>query len=164
MDEIDPNISNGSRVLGPHSLLALASFLIIIQIGLMNSATIAERSSIAVSWLVRRPELLQSHAKHCLGGGIDPLWKRSRRQQLRLRPLRTVHGWAVENQNVLVMANSGLLCTEISTEGDEICRTWIEYPRRMLRSTALSEVELRGCLPEDKRRSKIEVIVRSMGR
>ncbi|KAI3319904.1 putative peptidase family-domain-containing protein [Xylariaceae sp. AK1471] len=78
-------------------------------------------------------------------------------------PDKTVHGWTVENQNVLVTAGSGLLCTEIFAEGDEVCRTWIEYPRRITRNMTLSEVELRSRLPEEKRRSKMKVIVRSLG-
>jgi hypothetical protein len=105
----------------------------------------------------------------------EPTWHRLDLLRFRFHPLfrtpndkpqhpdRTVHGWTVENQNVLVTANSGLLCTEIFTEGDDFCRTWIEYPGQMQRSVTLSEVELRARLPEDKRRSKMKVIVRSMG-
>ncbi|KAI3324138.1 hypothetical protein HD806DRAFT_494208 [Xylariaceae sp. AK1471] len=54
------SVHNTHAVLRSHSLLALVSFLIIIQIGLTNPATIAERSSFALSWLVRRPGLSQT--------------------------------------------------------------------------------------------------------
>ncbi|KAJ3567800.1 hypothetical protein NPX13_g6643 [Xylaria arbuscula] len=80
-------------------------------------------------------------------------------------PEGTVHGWVVEKDRLLVTANSGLLCTEIFAEGDPFCSTWIEYPRdgQMVRRTTLIESELRERLPESKRRSKMAIIVRSMG-
>ncbi|KAI1150418.1 metallopeptidase [Nemania diffusa] len=80
-------------------------------------------------------------------------------------PDGTVHGWVVEKDKLLITANSGLLCTEIFAEDDEFCRAWIEYPRdgHMLRRTTLVEADLRDRLPEGKRRSKVKIIVRSMG-
>ncbi|KAI0542398.1 metallopeptidase [Xylaria digitata] len=80
-------------------------------------------------------------------------------------PDGTVHGWVVEKDKLLITASSGLLCTEIYAEGDEFCGTWLEYPRdgQMMRRTTLIEAELRERLPESKRRSRVKIIVRSMG-
>ncbi|KAI1117764.1 metallopeptidase [Nemania sp. NC0429] len=114
------------------------------------------------------------------GGPIDPkdepTWHRLDLLRYRFHPLfrnttdkipypdGTVHGWTVEKDKLLVTASSGLLCAEIFAEGDEFCSTWIEYPRdvHMLRRATLVEAELRDRLPEDKRRSKMKIIVRSM--
>ncbi|KAI0969142.1 metallopeptidase [Xylaria arbuscula] len=76
-----------------------------------------------------------------------------------------VHGWVVEKDKLLVTASSGLLYTEIFAEGDEFCSTWIEYPRdgQMVRRTTLIESELRDRLPENKRRSNMKIVVKSMG-
>ncbi|KAI1130144.1 metallopeptidase [Nemania abortiva] len=107
----------------------------------------------------------------------EPTWHRLDLLRYRFHPLfrnatdklpypdGTVHGWAVEKDKLLVTASSGLLCTEIFTEGDEVCTTWIEHPRdgHMLRRTTLIEAELRDRLPEDKRRSKLKIVVRSLG-
>ncbi|KAJ8115535.1 hypothetical protein ONZ43_g4647 [Nemania bipapillata] len=109
--------------------------------------------------------------------GDEPTWHKLDLLRYRFHPLfrnatdklpypdGTVHGWVVEKDKLLITANSGLLCTEIFSEGDEFCGTWIEYPRdgHMLRRTTLVEAELRDRLPEDKRRSKMKIIVRSMG-
>ncbi|KAJ8128872.1 hypothetical protein O1611_g4761 [Lasiodiplodia mahajangana] len=106
----------------------------------------------------------------------EPTWHRLDLLRYRFHPLfrnatdklpypdATVHGWAVEKDKLLVTASSGLLCTEIFAEGDECCTTWIEYPRdgHMLRRTTLVEAELRERLPEDKRRLKLKIIVRSL--
>ncbi|KAF2971936.1 hypothetical protein GQX73_g1525 [Xylaria multiplex] len=80
-------------------------------------------------------------------------------------PDGTVHGWVVEKDKLLITASSGLLCTEIYAEGDEFCSTWLEYPRdgQMMRRTTLIEAELRERLPESKRRSRVRIVVRSMG-
>ncbi|KAI1428958.1 metallopeptidase [Xylaria sp. FL1777] len=80
-------------------------------------------------------------------------------------PDGTVHGWVVEKDKLLITASSGLLCTEIFAEDDEFCSTWLEYPRdgQMVRRTNLIEAELRERLPERKRRSRMKIIVRSIG-
>ncbi|KAI1190373.1 metallopeptidase [Nemania serpens] len=114
------------------------------------------------------------------GGPVDPkdepTWHRLDLLRYRFHPLfrnamdkipypdGTVHGWTVEKDKLLVTASSGLLCTEIFAEGDEFCSTWVEYPRdaQMVRRATLIEAELRDRLPEDKRRSKLRIIVRSM--
>lgn len=107
----------------------------------------------------------------------EPFWHRLDVLRYRFHPLfrnttdkipypeGTVHGWVVEKDKLLVTANSGLLCTEILAEGDPFCSTWVEYPRdgQMVRRATLIESELRERLPESKRRSKIAIIVRSMG-
>lgn len=114
------------------------------------------------------------------GGPVDPkdepTWHRLDLLRYRFHPLfrnatdkipypdGTVHGWTVEKDKLLITASSGLLCTEIFAEGDDFCGTWIEYPRdgHMVRRATLVEAELRDRLPEDKRRSKMKIIVRSM--
>ncbi|KAI8627589.1 metallopeptidase [Xylariaceae sp. FL1651] len=130
------------------------------------------------TFLVREAYSTRTKSK----GGVvepkdEPTWHRLDLLRYRYHPLfrnagdlsqhldGTVYGWAIENQKILVTAASGLLCTEIFAEGDEFCRTWIEYPRdrQSQRTTTLTEAELRGRLPENKRRAKIKIIVRSMG-
>lgn len=115
------------------------------------------------------------------GGPVDPkdepTWHRLDLLRYRFHPLfrnardkpphpdGTVHGWVVEKDKLLITANSGLLCTEIFAEGDEFCSTWLEYPRdgQMVKRTTLIEAELRDRLPESKRRSRMKIMVRSMG-
>ncbi|TGJ78561.1 hypothetical protein E0Z10_g10202 [Xylaria hypoxylon] len=115
------------------------------------------------------------------GGSVEakdePTWHRLDLLGYRFHPLfrnatdkvpypdGTVHGWVVEKDKLLITASSGLLYTEIFAEGDEFCSTWLEYPRdgQMIRRTTLIEAELRERLPESKRRSKMKIVVRSMG-
>jgi len=76
----------------------------------------------------------------------------------------TVYGWSLEDDKMLVIAKSGLLCTEIFAEDDEVCHTWIEHPRdmRLQREVVLTRDDLSKHLPENKRRSKLKIIVRSI--
>ncbi|KAI0397497.1 putative peptidase family-domain-containing protein [Xylariaceae sp. FL0594] len=82
----------------------------------------------------------------------------------RMCPDATVCGWSMEDSKMLVAAKSGLLCTEIFTDDDRVCHIWIEYPRdvRPQREVVLTRDSLLKQLPEDKRRSKLRVVVRSM--
>ncbi|KAI1180984.1 metallopeptidase [Nemania sp. FL0916] len=129
-------------------------------------------------FMTREPYSTRTKSK---GGPVEskeePSWHRLDLLRYRFHPLfrnatdkipypdATIHGWVVENDRLLITASSGLLCTEIFAETDEVCNTWVEYPRdrQMIRRTVLVEAELRDRLPEGKRRSKVKVIVRSMG-
>ncbi|KAI0517734.1 metallopeptidase [Xylaria bambusicola] len=134
--------------------------------------------TVSRAFLVREAYSTRTKSK---GGPVEskdePAWHRLDVLGYRFHPLfrnttdkipypdGTVHGWVVAKDKLLVTASSGLLCAEIFTEGDEFCSTWVEYPRdgQMIRRTTLIEPELRERLPESKRRSKMTVIVRSMG-
>ncbi|KAI1319577.1 putative peptidase family-domain-containing protein [Xylariaceae sp. FL0255] len=107
----------------------------------------------------------------------EPAWHRLDLLRFRFHPLfriigepplpadGTVHGWTVENQKILVTANSGLLCAELYTDGDEICHWWIDYYKDgdTQRSVMYTEADLRSLLPDQKRQSRLKIIVRSMG-
>ncbi|KAF2459570.1 zinc metallo protein-like proteinase [Lineolata rhizophorae] len=75
----------------------------------------------------------------------------------------SVTAWAVDNNNVLVTAPSGVAFTEIYTEGDELCRAWIEYADSNgmglpSRQVTLTESDLRARLPEAKnKRLRLEI-------
>ncbi|KAI2634473.1 metallopeptidase [Xylaria nigripes] len=115
-------------------------------------------------------------------GGIiesknQPIWHRLDLLPYRFHPMfrnsgdksphpdTTIHGWVVEKDKLLVTARSGLLCTEIYAEGDDCCTMSIEHPHdeKLLKSITMTEGELRSYLPEAKRRSKLKIIVRSIG-
>ncbi|KAI1498432.1 putative peptidase family-domain-containing protein [Biscogniauxia marginata] len=81
-------------------------------------------------------------------------------------PDDSVQAWPVENGQVLVTAASGVSFIEIYPEGDDLCHTWIEYPSEpglVQRNVTLTEQELRERLPENKRRSRIKVSIKSQG-
>ena len=95
----------------------------------------------------------------------------------------TVNLWPTETGVVLVTAATGVAFLEIFTEGDDICRAFIEYtdvnmgsssstlsttqaatvatppPRQII----LNENDLRARLSEDRRSKKLEVVVHSVG-
>ncbi|KAI4861480.1 putative peptidase family-domain-containing protein [Hypoxylon rubiginosum] len=78
----------------------------------------------------------------------------------------SVHAWPVESGQVQITAATGVSFVEIYAEGDDVCHTWIEYPLEngsIQRNLGLTEQELRDRLPENKRRSKMRVCVKSHG-
>ncbi|KAI0121657.1 putative peptidase family-domain-containing protein [Xylariales sp. AK1849] len=78
----------------------------------------------------------------------------------------SVQAWPVEDGRVVVMAPTGISYIEIYPEGEDLCRTWIEYPTengQAQRNITLTEKELRERLPEDKRQSKVKICVKSNG-
>ncbi|CAN8104763.1 unnamed protein product [Discula destructiva] len=80
----------------------------------------------------------------------------------------TVHAWPVEDGKIAVTAPSGLSFVEIYGEGDELCTTWIECPcpnegEQVKRQIILAEEDLRKRLPEDKRKGKIRLSIKSHG-
>ncbi|RFU31992.1 hypothetical protein B7463_g4365, partial [Scytalidium lignicola] len=80
----------------------------------------------------------------------------------------SVQVWPVENANVLVTAASGVAFVEIYTPGDDLCHTWQEFGDGngngpIQRQVVLTEQDLRNKLPEDKRKSKIKISIKSFG-
>lgn len=78
----------------------------------------------------------------------------------------SVQAWPVDGGNVLVTAATGLSFLEIYGEGDDVCKAWIEYPcekGQIQRHVSLSEPELRARLPEQKRKGKMRVSIKSHG-
>ena len=82
-----------------------------------------------------------------------------------LNPDESVQAWAVENGQVIVTAATGVSFIELYAEGDDLCRSWIEYglDNAIQRNVHLKEQELRERLPADKRRAKLKVCVKSHG-
>jgi hypothetical protein len=55
---------------------------------------------------------------------------------------------------------------EIYGEGDDVCRTWVEYPSdggHVQKQITLTELDLRGRLPENKRKGRVKVSIKSYG-
>jgi hypothetical protein len=75
----------------------------------------------------------------------------------------SVQVWAVDNGNVLVTAASGVAWIELFAEGDDVCKSSIEYldkssplaplPKQVL----LTESDLRSRLSSDKRKRKLKL-------
>lgn len=80
----------------------------------------------------------------------------------------TVLVWPLDNGNVLVTAATGIAYIEIFTEGDDVCHSWVEYGDGngngpIQRLITLTESEIRSRLPEDHKKSKIKLCVKSFG-
>ncbi|KAI5466487.1 putative peptidase family-domain-containing protein [Mariannaea sp. PMI_226] len=79
-------------------------------------------------------------------------------------PDTSVQAFPVENGNVLVMAATGISFVEIFAEGDDVCRSWIEYqpdqgpPPRQI---TLNEHDLRARVAENKKKGRITVNIKS---
>lgn len=83
-----------------------------------------------------------------------------------MSPDGSVQAFPVENGNVLVMAATGIFFVEIHADGDDVCHAWIEYPTDQgtpSRQITLTESELRGRLPEKKRKGSLKISVKSYG-
>ncbi|KAI1406297.1 putative peptidase family-domain-containing protein [Hypoxylon fuscum] len=83
-----------------------------------------------------------------------------------LNPDGSVQAWPVENGQVQITAATGVSFIEIYPEGDDVCHTWMEYPLEngsIQRCLSLTEQELRDRLPENKRKSKMRVCIKSHG-
>jgi hypothetical protein len=79
----------------------------------------------------------------------------------------SVQVWPVDNGNVIVTAASGVAFLEIFTPGDDVCHYWQEFGDGngngpILRQVILTEQELRNRLPEDKRKSKLKLSIKSI--
>lgn len=78
----------------------------------------------------------------------------------------SVHAFPVESGNVVVMAATGIAFIELFAEDDDLCRKWIEYPlenNSVQRQLTLNDRELREKLPENKRKGRLRVSVKSHG-
>jgi hypothetical protein len=84
-----------------------------------------------------------------------------------LNPDDSVHGWPMEGGTLTVTAATGVSYVEIYAEDDDVCHAWIEYPPEnggpVHRMVSLSEQELRGRLPEGKRKGRLRISVKSYG-
>jgi len=73
----------------------------------------------------------------------------------------------MEGGTLTVTAATGVAYVEIYSEGDDVCHAWIEYPPEnggpVQRSISLSEQDLRGRLPEAKKKSRLRISVKSYG-
>lgn len=80
----------------------------------------------------------------------------------------SIQVWPVDNDNVIVTAASGVAYLEIFTEGDELCRNWQEFGDGngngpIQRQIILTEQELRSRLPADKKKSRLNISLKSWG-
>lgn len=86
-----------------------------------------------------------------------------------VNPDDSVQVWAVDNGNVLVTSASGVAWIELFAQGDDVCKTSIEYldntnPTAPLpRQICLTEADLRSRLPAEKRKSKLRLELFSGG-
>jgi Putative peptidase family len=85
-----------------------------------------------------------------------------------LKPDDTIAVWSVDDGKVIITANTGISFIEIFTEGDEICHNWIEYGDgngngALQRLVMFNEQDLRGRLPDDRRKGKIKLSIKSYG-
>ena len=78
--------------------------------------------------------------------------------------------WPVDYGNVVVTAASGVAYLEIFADGEEPCRFWQEFSdansnengsRQIQRQVTLTEQELRSRLPEDRRKAKLKLSIKS---
>ncbi|SMR63440.1 unnamed protein product [Zymoseptoria tritici ST99CH_3D1] len=75
----------------------------------------------------------------------------------------SIQVWSVENNQVLITSATGVAWIEIFTEGDELCRHWIEYlepgasPTTTPRQITMTEATLKEHLPAEKRKKKLGV-------
>lgn len=79
----------------------------------------------------------------------------------------SVQVWPVDNGNVMVTAASGVSFMEILAEGDTECHYWQEFGDGngngpIQRQVMLTEQDLRARLPEQKRKSKIRLSIKSI--
>jgi hypothetical protein len=79
----------------------------------------------------------------------------------------SVQVWPIDNGNVVVTAGSGVAYLEIFTQGDDLCHFWQEFGDGngngpIQKQVVLTEQELRGRLPEDRRKAKIKLSIKSI--
>lgn len=79
----------------------------------------------------------------------------------------SVQAYPVENGNALIAAPSGVSFVEIYGEGDDVCRTWLEFgantPTTGQRQINLIEEDLRARLSQPKKKGKLRVYIKSHG-
>jgi hypothetical protein len=72
------------------------------------------------------------------------------------------------NNGIIVTAPSGIHYTEIMTEGDDVVHYWIEHGDNngngpIQREITLTEQDIRFRLPEDRRKAKVRLCIKSYG-
>lgn len=81
----------------------------------------------------------------------------------------SIQFFPVDNGRIICCAASGISFVEIRTEGDDLCRQWIDYntndPRNsnIPRQIILIEADIRSRLPENRRKRKVQLEVFSGG-
>ncbi|OAR05887.1 hypothetical protein LLEC1_05431 [Akanthomyces lecanii] len=78
----------------------------------------------------------------------------------------SVQAYAVENGTLLAVASSGISFVEIYGDGDEVCRSWMEFPLDSTtthRQITLSEQDIITRLPETMRKGPIRLSIKSHG-
>ncbi|RAL61929.1 hypothetical protein DID88_002418 [Monilinia fructigena] len=80
----------------------------------------------------------------------------------------SIQVWPVDNGSVIITAASGVAFLEIFTDGDDLCHHWQEFgdgngTGPIQRQITLTEHDLRSQLPEDRRKSKLKLSVKSFG-
>ena len=81
-------------------------------------------------------------------------------------PDGSVQAWPMEGGKVAITASSGISFIEIYGDGDDLCTTWIECTGEgegLKRQFMVTEEELRKRLPENKRKGKIRLSIKSHG-
>ncbi|KAK6608967.1 zinc metalloproteinase [Botrytis cinerea] len=78
----------------------------------------------------------------------------------------SVQVWPVDNGSVIITAASGVAFLEIFTDGEDLCHNWQEFGDGndngpIQRQISLTEQDLRNQLPEDRRKSKLKISVKS---
>ena len=77
----------------------------------------------------------------------------------------SIQFYPIGNGKILFSAATGISFIEIFTEGEELCKTWLEYINTearnasMPRQVILTEADLRAKLPEDKKKKKLKLEV-----
>ncbi|CAL3971726.1 hypothetical protein PZA11_005026 [Diplocarpon coronariae] len=78
----------------------------------------------------------------------------------------SVHAWPVDKGVVLVTAPSGIAYIEIYPEGENLCKYWQEFgdsPNSPIpRQKEMTEQELRARLPEDRRKARLKLSIKSV--
>ena len=79
----------------------------------------------------------------------------------------SIQAYPVESGTALVVAPSGVSFVEIYGDGDDVCRTWLEFapntPVSGQRQINLTEPDLRSRLPAPKKKGRIRVSIKSHG-
>ena len=81
----------------------------------------------------------------------------------------SIQVWAVDNGKVLVTATTGVTFIELYTDGDELCRSWLEYgngdPPSSVpsRQVILTESDLKSRLADDRKNKRIKLKLYSAG-
>lgn len=79
----------------------------------------------------------------------------------------SIQAWPVDNGNVVITAPSGVAYLEIFTPSDDVCHYWQEFGDGngngpIQKQVILTEQDLRARLPENRRKSKLKVSIKSV--